>query len=662
MKTNEKKIIRIFWLAVILLVLLAIMFAGYIRVIRPNADSKGLLLDNLAIDEQIPLESILGENGYLEISDVDDQIHSVTVPLKCEREDPNSSINVVISADGEKLAEKTVHFRDREEKFSRLELQKPYTPDKDSRLEVRFYDDGSYVPGTASLGRATWNIPQTAFYTDEGSQDYDIGISVEGGKNSYLNVIFCILLAVFLLTYVVLCFGVYQKNWKPEQVFVVLGLVFGIIYTFLWTPYSCPDEYAHFSTAYYYSSELLGEPAVDEEGNVLVRAEDMTLTPQESHTRKYSYSLYETWNESPDQEEQELISLNRGPLSSIPAVAYAPQILAILIARILNLSNIFMLMAGRLFALAAYLVLGYFAIRWIPFAKRAMLVLMLGVSTIQQAASFSYDCLLNACAFLFAACLLRMAYEKEKTTVKDWVLLFVLSIVFSPIKVIYVVMTLAVFLIPNEKIGLKKIQAYVLKAALVVVSFGAVLLQRASSIVHIASTPVDTVNNQVVQGYDLMTILRNPLKVIVLWADTLRVKPVDYFRHMFAGVENANGVSISWTVILGFFILLTVALIVEKNEKVMDLRGKIMGIFISAALFGALLLTFTLDVSCTDLASQFVMGIQGRYFFPFLPLLFPAFQSWNIRAEKSVLPQLAIGIYSMQFLAICTIFETAAGR
>ena len=92
MKTNEKKIIRIFWLAVILLVLLAIMFAGYIRVIRPNADSKGLLLDNLAIDEQIPLESILGENGYLEISDVDDQIHSVTVLLKCEREDPNSSI------------------------------------------------------------------------------------------------------------------------------------------------------------------------------------------------------------------------------------------------------------------------------------------------------------------------------------------------------------------------------------------------------------------------------------------------------------------------------------------------------------------------------------------------------------------------------------------
>ena len=87
-----------------------------------------------------------------------------------------------------------------------------------------------------------------------------------------------------------------------------------------------------------------------------------------------------------------------------------------------------------------------------------------------------------------------------------------------------------------------------------------------------------------------------------------------------------------------------------------------MGIFISVSLFGALLLTFTLDNSCTDLASQFVMGIQGRYFFPFLPLLFPAFQSRNITAERSVLPQLSIGIYSMQFLAICTILETAAGR
>ena len=183
-----------------------------------------------------------------------------------------------------------------------------------------------------------------------------------------------------------------------------------------------------------------------------------------------------------------------------------------------------------------------------------------------------------------------------------------------------------------------------------------------SNIAAISTESSVVTDGRVQQGYDLVTILKNPLKVIVLWADTLRVKPVDYLRHMFGGVESANGVSISWTIIMGFFILLAFALILEKSEKVIDMKGKIIGVSISVILLAILFLVFTMEKNCTDLTSQFIMGIQGRYFFPFLPLLFPAMQSKNIIAEKTIRAQLAIGVYAMQFLAVCSILEITAGR
>lgn len=124
------------------------------------------------------------------------------------------------------------------------------------------------------------------------------------------------------------------------------------------------------------------------------------------------------------------VTQHRGPLSASP-VAYAPQILAVVLARILGLGGIMRLLLGRLFASAFYILAGYYALKKMPFAKRAMMILMLGPSAIQQAASFSYDCVLNSCAFIFIALVLHCAYEKQHVNRKDWILLVVTSIVMS---------------------------------------------------------------------------------------------------------------------------------------------------------------------------------------------------------------------------------------
>ena len=79
-------------------------------------------------------------------------------------------------------------------------------------------------------------------------------------------------------------------------------------------------------------------------------------------------------------------------------------------------------------------------------------------------------------------------------------------------------------------------------------------------------------------------------------------------------------------------------------------------------MFGALLLTFTLSTDLVTLKSAYIMGIQGRYFLPFLPLVFIGLQGKTILAKHSIQIQLIVAVYFLQFLTICTIFETAVGR
>ena len=100
-------------------------------------------------------------------------------------------------------------------------------------------------------------------------------------------------------------------------------------------------------------------------------------------------------------------------MGGVPPFAYIQQIIGICIARILRFSNVSLLLLGRLLALISYMVFGYYSIKLIPFGKRALMILMLGPTAIQAAASFSYDSMLNSCAFLFIAYTLYLAYEKK---------------------------------------------------------------------------------------------------------------------------------------------------------------------------------------------------------------------------------------------------------
>lgn len=109
--------------------------------------------------------------------------------------------------------------------------------------------------------------------------------------------------------------------------------------------------------------------------------------------------------------------------------------------------------------------------------------------------------------------------------------------------------------------------------------------------------------------------MSNPLKTIVLWANTIRERSVFYLEQVFGGYKSYSKIEISLLVIVGFYILLTLALVIKENETIPGFKEKALFSVISLGIFCLILLGFNLAKDCTNILSPCIYGVQGRYFF-----------------------------------------------
>lgn len=655
-KIFEKgKRLRISLLLIVYLFITVIAMSGYKKEVLPQSKNPTLVFSNMHREEKLRIENLGTEITQKIYFSKATNINLIRLDSVCYKENPESEISVELKRKGKHIQTWDCKFDDKNLVYFELTLDKPLKVNKGEKIELIIRDEGKYIPGTGAVWKSVWNSPQTELYKNGNMINYDLAMEISGGNSRFILAWFWGIYLALSFLYLILCVYLLKNQWKVEQIFLCMGIILGILYAVVWVPYTCPDEYSHVSTAYYYSSILLNEPAVNDDGNVLVRNEDLSYTGSEIWARKYSYYALE-YNKN-DVKNEKLVELDRWPLQA-PAIAYIPQILAITIVRLFHGSNVTWLILGRIFALITYCFGGYYALKKIPFAKWPLAVLMLGPTALQEAASFSYDCLLNTCSFIFLAHVLYLAYVKEKITKRDWIVPFISGIIMAPIKVIYILLMLLLLLIPNKKINVQKGKAYFWKLILLSSGVIAILVVKLSAI----GTMVSTSSKNGVQGYSLKMILSNPKSTILMWVNTVRVRSVFYLKQVFGGYEDYSKVSISWLIIVGFYIILILSLSIKEEEKILELKGKIVNAVICVGTIAALFLVFQLDPSCTTIESPNIVGVQGRYFLPFLPLLFMILQNKNIVLKKSIDMQLTIGIFVLQFFTLIDIFLITISR
>lgn len=472
---------------------------------------------------------------------------------------------------------------------------------------------------------------------------------------SFLKPITIILFGFLIGGFILLCCWI--KNLKVEQIFLFMGIIFGILYMVVLPPFTTPDEAVHVDTTYYYSSKILGQQAVDENGYVLYRSDDALYNHDEQHIpTAQSYAiLYH--NLFKMDHSDGTVNFLRAPLS-VSAIAYVPQIIGVTLARLFHLGNIQMLLWGRMFTMAFYLLCLYWTIKIAPIGKELLMVVALMPTTLQMAVSFSYDSTVLALCFLYTGVLLYLTLEAKSVTWHHIVLLALLFAWAAPAKLVYVGLAFTLLIIPGEKFA-KRYWKYVSVAIVIFAGAVMILLTRFQTVVTIGSSTGGMLVEQTT--YSVSYLLENPSKIVSVIYGTIIGQGTYYLETMIGQNLGWLEIMIPGYIIYGFWTVLIISAIRKTTEKQVLSAGQRLWIFLVLAGVASLV-GLALLFDWTPIESNYVYGIQGRYFLPMLPLLLILCKNIQIEMNDGMTKYIAAATYILQYLAIYHVYGTIIGR
>ncbi len=443
------------------------------------------------------------------------------------------------------------------------------------------------------------------------------------------------------LSMLALCTGIFMicTQRRMEVIWILTVALLGISAMRVMPGLSAADEPVHYITSYYWSNKLMMTEADDDAGRVLVRSQDFALEDVNDEIDAYyagdidnteffgmepeEYNYYEVrhWDElhpaQPGIKASHIVRTETTPL------VYLPQALGISLARLTGGNSMRLVTMGKLFNLFAFCVLLYLAVGLMPFGKEIMMASALLPMTVNLAASMSYDAMLIGCTYLFIAKVMSLAYG-ESTWIewKDVAVLGVILAVMSPCKMVYCVMAALLLLIPREKFGSTG-RLIAIWAICVVCAAGSVLAVNLTTIGRFASAE----SHELIwaggePGYTAGYVLHHPLETARLVYDTFMWNG-GYYHQTLIGAYLGNA-DMSLDVPYVIVMLLTAGLVILPLKKPDDgwqlcKKDKIVIAAVSIVIFG--LLMGSMLIGWTPLSSNVILGVQGRYLLPLLPVM-----------------------------------------
>lgn len=401
-----------------------------------------------------------------------------------------------------------------------------------------------------------------------------------------------------------------------QTVFVIVTMIIGIIYMVILPPFSVPDEASHFISAYNEASIIMGKDDRNEDGIVLSDKNSSIYFVREERPTASSYQRY--FEELIGKSDETLTKSEptRRPLFSIH-FGYIPQVCGIIIARIIHCSAGQIMLFGQFFALLFYCFVMYWTIKIIPIWKEMVFIIGLFPICVQQVASYNYDSVLFALCFFSFGYLMYLKFDKVKIGIIDYSLMIILLIAIISIKYIYVIVFGLAFLIPDYKFGGKrnKYVAGILSIlnCIAMIFLLMIIKSFVSRNVPITSTVSD------LQNYSISYILKHLIPTVGVILNTLLNCTPGYVDSMVA--NDFGWCEITIPSIVSYSFLIITYICVKKDNKVarIEKKEKMWIVILNIVLIGAVILA--LLITYTYVGASEIIGVQGRYFIPIVPLL-----------------------------------------
>lgn len=476
----------------------------------------------------------------------------------------------------------------------------------------------------------------------------------------HMYMILCFLLFAVSVVSFIVCF---IKKWNAEKIFIALVIPFGVIFSLVIALNTVPDEPSHIDTAYCLSNEILGLPKSDKPGYIYKRAEDFDAYAEDKQKLdKESYrELYEELFRM--AEDEELVECSaRSNLGNAGKIYYLPQAIGITIGRLFHLGMMPTMMLGRLMGLFAYALLVFYAIRKLPIGKYTLILISLLPISLQQAASFSYDGIINGVSFLYIAYCLHAAYSEGELSFIDVVIITVTGSMVCAVKGgVYVALCLLPLLaLLHKRFGARKqYWIYWAFSGIGLFAFAGKNLVRTLSRFSAAAGSV-TGGAASTQVYTFSDIIHDPIHFIGMFLNTLYEQGDKYIRNLFGGNLAWRDINISWVIVFGFvFVILLSCIQNEGEKKIAVLDRWYLGVTALAA-FGCVEVSMLLV--WTPITYDYITGVQGRYFLPFFLLILIACRNSFFQIRRNIEKYLIFFITMLNIITILQVVQRALER
>lgn len=437
------------------------------------------------------------------------------------------------------------------------------------------------------------------------------------GRVSELKNLYIFLCAWIILTIIVLYYMIIIKRMNVTAWFLPAALMLGMFVQWVIPVYGVPDEPWHMDTAYQLSNKLMRVDKEPQEGTVLKRECDIVTSDLLANDVE-SNSYYQMWVKTfqkPDSTTLVRVSYVDSGIQ-VPDIFYLPAAIGITIGRLLNVSGMMTYQLARLMSLLIYVIMMWFAVKMIPFCNTLLAMLSVSMIALQQAASASYDAMINGVIFLFISVCLRLAYGNDKKK-RYIVALIVLAMLIAMVKGgVYIPILFLALLIFKKQSGKRLNYKKIALIGLGVVALLGLMVWKFYPILN--NILKDGYNNG--ECYTPAYIIKHPLDVVYVYWRTIIGSGEKLLRGVFGGVLGWHNIVVSWIFMLPIIVCLLLLIHVENQRPPVDRKYKAVSITISVVVIALVMCSMMLTI--TKAGSASIYGIQGRYFTPVLvPIL-----------------------------------------
>lgn len=423
-------------------------------------------------------------------------------------------------------------------------------------------------------------------------------------------------------------------NWrgflKLEWAYCFIAFGFGLIYIALLAPGWSPDEPQHYWRAQqvahgdFMPKEIPGEKGVVYTGGQLLPDENRFIVSYQNFEGLTDQALRLNF---PMWENEGAVVGQAAPVDTVSVVfagsaryspiVYAPQSIGLLIANVLGLPLLAGFLLAKLFGLIVQVAAFAAAIRITPKGKWIFFTLGLLPSTVVQSAALGGDVMTTSVAVLFIATVIKLAFDTKKIVWWHIGIIAVFIALLGLVKPAYLPLAAIVILVPIfNKSFRDKSKIAIASAVLAVSALPGLIWLKATSFIS------DNYGHGVDPAAQQHYVLHEPLNFVATLFNTYftDAQPKIYKTLFGNFVWDTAPIPFIFMLLCAVVMVLTLFLSSPREKKIsFPVYVKILFLAISGLLVTAI--SYGLYVYYTTLKDTSILGLQGRYFIPFLPLV-----------------------------------------